>query len=61
MHFFTNTFLDNNIAGTELDSLSAFSGLQSLSLIEITQDNNKYIRGSRMEERVGNTDIRYCL
>jgi len=61
MNFFTNTFLDKNIAGIELDFLSASSGLQSLSLVEITQNNNKYFRVSRVEERVGNTDVRYCL
>jgi hypothetical protein len=61
MNFFTNTFHDNNIEGIELGSLSTSSGLQSLSLVEITQDNNKYFRGSRMEEKVGNTDVSYCL
>jgi hypothetical protein len=60
MNFFTNAFLDNNITGIELDSLSAFFGLQSLSLLEITQDN-RYFTCSRMEERVRNTDVRYCL
>jgi hypothetical protein len=59
--FFTNTFLDNNIAGIELDSLSASSDLQSSLSVETTQDNNKCFRDSRMEERVVNTDVRYCL
>jgi len=61
MNFFTNTFLGNNIGGSELDSLSASSGLQFLSLVEIAQDNNNYFRVSRVEERVGNADVRYCL
>jgi hypothetical protein len=61
MNFFTNTVLGNNIARIELDSLSASSGLQFLSLEEITQGNNTYFRVSRMEERVGSADVRYCL
>jgi hypothetical protein len=61
MFFFTNTFLGNNIAWIELDSLSAPFGMQFLSLDEITQDNNTYFRVSRMVERVGSADVRYCL
>jgi hypothetical protein len=52
-------FLDDNLAGIELVSLSVFSGQQCLSLVEITQDNNKYFGASIMDERVGNTNGKY--